>query len=362
MRARPEGGGEAPAWRPVLELADRPGEAVAPLDRLRHLRRMGAALRERLLDEPVLPWVASAALARVPYPAWYAFTGVRAQRLLSGGMVHLMARIMMLRFIDYAGVSRLLLFNPHDIERGAQTPFFRRMADRLPDAVARCIAPFHRTVPEALREAGIAPEAVDYVCYDHLHTQDLRRWLGQGDDPGCFPNARLLVHRAEWRSVQGLLPHQADWYCPQGVAGIDARRVCCFDDSVQLGPGVALVHTPGHTMGNCSLVFRGPAGVHASSENGVSSDSWAPAQSRVNAIRRYARDTGAEVVLNGNTQEGSVEQYLSMVLEKAIAGPGLGHPFTNVIPSSECTPHWLFPGAPRSHLWGDLGFGARPVG
>ena len=46
-----------------------------------------------------------------------------------------------------------------------------------------------------------------------------------------------------------------------------------------------------------------------------------------------------------------------MVLEKTIAGASEAHPFCNVVPSSECTPYWLFPGAPSSHLWGETEFG-----
>lgn len=354
---------QEPVWRPVPEMEalarDAGANSASPVDRLRKLRIAGMALHERLMAEPVLPWVRSTALTRVPYPSWYAFTGVHAQQLLTGGMVHLMARVMMVQFLDWAGQRRTLLFNPHDVDRAVETPFFKRMAKGLPSFVKQLVAPMYRSVPQALQEAGLTPADIDYVFYDHLHTQDLRGWLGQGATAGLFPKARLLVHRAEWTSVRGLLPSQADWYCPDGTAGIAADRVLSFDGSIQLGPGLAIVHTPGHTAGNCSLVFRGPQGVHVSSENGVSADSWSPQHSCDNAIRRYARDTGAEVVLNGNTLEGSVDQYLSMVLEKSIAGAAAEHPFGNVIPSSECTPHWLLRGAPHSHLWGDIGFGTR---
>ncbi|MGT2490958.1 hypothetical protein ACU4GD_11585 [Cupriavidus basilensis] len=50
-----------------------------------------------------------------------------------------------------------------------------------------------------------------------------------------------------------------------------------------------------------------------------------------------------------------------MVLEKTIAGTSEAHPFSNVVPSSECTPYWLFPGAPSSHLWGETAFGELAV-
>jgi len=332
-------------------------DAATPADRLRAIRLAGAQFRERFSADPVLPFVRSIPLIRIPYPAWYAFNGVYAQKLMSGGMVHLLSRTVVLQFEDWAGQLRTLLFNPSDMDSGGETPFFKRLGEATPKFLISTIAPRSATVLEALDQCGLAPAQIDYISFDHLHTQDLRRWLGDAAQPGLLPNATLLVHRQEWASAQGLLPLQADWYCPQGTAGIAPQRIRLFDGSVQLGAGLALVHTPGHTEGNHSLVYRAPDGVRVSSENGVASDSWAPQRSRHNAIRRYAQATGAEVILNGNTQERSVDQYLSMVLEKEIAGTSDVHGFSNVVPSSECTPHWLFPGAPTSHLWGDTAFG-----
>lgn len=96
--------------------------------------------------------------------------------------------------------------------------------------------------------------------------------------------------------------------------------------------------------------------MRVSSENGVSSDSWYPRCSQNNAIRRYANATGCEVILNGNTQENSIDQYLSMILEKAIVGHTPSDEIGTAIPSSECAPHWLF-SAPQTHVWGDTNFG-----
>ena len=344
-------------------ISDFNGARVAPTpqDRLRELRRRGQAFRERFLDEPVLPFVRSVALLRVPYPAWYAFTGVYAQQLLKPHMIHLLTRLVVLQFDDFEGQRRTLLFTPADFEAGGETPFFKRLGEQTPKFLHTTIAPIYSTVLQALDTCGLTPEQVDYITYDHLHTQDLRRWLGNGFDRGLLPNAKLLVNRQELASVRGLLPSQADWYCPNALAGIAPERIVGFDGSVQLGSGIALVHTPGHTEGNHSLVYRAPDGIRVSSENGVSSDSWAPELSRHNAIRRYAKATGAEVILNGNTQERALDQYLSMVLEKTIAGRSSTHGFTDCVPSSECSPHWLVRGAPTSHLWGDTHFGTLQV-
>ncbi|MDF3836268.1 hypothetical protein P3W85_25450 [Cupriavidus basilensis] len=343
----------------LLPVADFDGarRLPAPLDRLRALRRCARQFRERFLDAPPVSFAASFNLLRVPYPAWYAFSGVYSQQLLKPHLIHLLARVAVIQFKGFDGRARTLLFTPADFEAGAQTPYFKRMAEHTPRMLRGAIAPVHATVLQALEACGIAPDEVDYISYDHLHTQDVRRWLGNAATPGLFPNAKLVVHRQELASVNALLPIQADWYCPNGLDGVPASRILAFDGSVELGHGVALVHTPGHTEGNHSLVYRTPDGIRVSSENGVSADSWAPEHSRHNGIRRFARATGAEVILNGNTQEGSNDQYLSMVVEKTIAGPSADHAFSNVVPSSECTPHWLFPGAPSSHLWGETRFG-----
>jgi hypothetical protein len=336
-------------------------DALRPQERLREIRKRAAGFRERFLEEPPVRYYRSVDLLRVPYPASYAFHGVYAPRLFRPLFVHLLNRLAIVRFEDFEGKLRTLLSEPSDFEAGRETPFFKRLAQRLPGLLFPLIAPVTATVPDALAAAGIDPREVDYITYDHLHTQDLRRWLGTGTTPGLFANARLLVHRREWESVRGLLPTQAEWYCPHGSEGIDPRKVVQFDTDIQLGRGLALMHTPGHTEGNHSLVVRAPEGIRVSSENGVAADCYAPDHSRHNAIRRFAQATGAEVILNGNTLESSNDQYLSMVQEKTIAGPSPNPDFPNCVPSSECTPYWLFPRTPVSFLFGPSQFGKLTV-
>ncbi len=333
-------------------------DAAMPQDRLRAIRHGAEGLRERLLDASPVHFSRSFNLLRIPYPAWFAFTGVYSQQLLKPHMVHLLARTVLIQYDDFEGRLRTLLFTPADFEAGNETPYFKRLSEQTPKFLHKAIAPVYQTVLQALASCGVAPEQIDYITYDHLHTQDVRRWLGSASAPGLLPSAKLLVHRQELANVQGLLPVQAEWYCPHGLDAVPAERIVAFDGSLQLGRGLALVHTPGHTEGNHSLVYRSADGLRVSSENGVAADSWAPLQSRHNGIRRYAQATGAEVILNGNTQESSNDQYLSMVLEKTLAGTSALHGFSNVVPSAECSPHWLFPGAPTSHLWGETSFGA----
>jgi hypothetical protein len=65
-----------------------------------------------------------------------------------------------------------------------------------------------------------------------------------------------------------------------------------------------------------------------------------------------------EVILNGNTQESGIEQYISMVMEKEIAGPAQQNgDFYNVFNSSQFSSYWMFPGISPSFTFSDLEVG-----
>ncbi|MGE6479756.1 hypothetical protein ACQKEI_00125 [Psychrobacter namhaensis] len=336
-----------------------------PQERLKAARRQAVVFRERFMDEAPVLFYQSADMVRVPYPTWYAYSGVYTQSTYKFPYLHILNRIFIIQYYDCLGEVKTLLFSPSDIEADRETPFFKQLTEKMPNwsPLEKVVAPIIRDVAGALAEIGLAPEDVDYISYDHLHTQDIRRWLGTTNTDGStdraayFPNARLLIHEQEWQSTTALLPVQAEWYCPNGIEGVDPNKVITFTGSIQLGEGLALVHTPGHTEGNHSLVARVPDGIRVTSENGVGADAYAPMNSNVNAIRRYAKNTGMEVILNGNTLEGSNDQYISMVVEKTIAGPSSNQDFPNCAPSSEATPYWLIPGHKVSHLMGATTFG-----
>ncbi len=339
-------------------------QSPLPQERLSAARKQAEAFRERFMEEPEVAYYQSVNLVRVPYPTWYAYSGVYTQSTYKFPYLHILNRLFIVQFCNALGELKTLLFSPSDIDADRETPFFKRLTDKMPNwsPLENVVAPIFRDVTEALKEINLMPEDVDYISYDHLHTQDVRQWLGSKtateDRPAYFPNAKLLVHEKEWQSAQGLLPVQAEWYCPNGIEGVDPEKVITFTSSLQLGEGLALVHTPGHTEGNHSLVARVPDGIRVTSENGVGADAYAPMNSKVNAIRRYAKNTGMEVILNGNTLEDSTDQYISMVVEKTIAGPSSNPDFPNCASSSEATPYWLLPGQKVSHLIGEAKFGS----
>ena len=328
-----------------------------PEDRLRAGRRAAEAFREEMLSAPPVRYFRSASLVAAPYPTRYAFLDACA---LPFPLVHIENRVFVVQ-VERGGERRTLLLSPTDIDEAKRTPFFARLRDRagpLAPQFEKIVARRTGDVVEQLARIGVRPDEVDYISYDHLHTQDVRRWLGTRDRPGLFPRARLLVMRQEWESAHGLLPTQADWYCPGGVDGVDPARVVLLDGDTRVGDSLALIHTPGHTEGNHSFVTRVAEGLFVTSENGVCVDAYAPRASRIPGLARHAEQTGAEVVLNGNTLESSVEQYVSMVIEKTIAGPSERHgDFPNMVVSSELAPFWGAPGIAPTFRFGEIELG-----
>jgi len=345
-----------PVIRPIAHFAGARRHAI-PQDRLRAVRRAAHALREEMLAAKPVPFFRTFDLTKVPYPTKYALRDACSVPL---PFVHILNRLFVVQFDTPSG-RKTLLAEPLDRLGNARTPFFERLARPLGGAegfLPRRVWPALNDVGECLASLGITPADVDYITYDHLHTQDLRKWLGTPEREAFFPRAKLLVMRQEWQSTKGLLPTQQEWYCPHGIDGIPEDRVVQLDGDVMLGDAVALVHTPGHTEGNHSIVVRADAGLFVSSENGVAAESYAPEHSRIPGVRKWAKITGSEVVLNGNTLEGSVDQYISMVQEKELAGPSAKNPdFPNVAPTSELATHPLSAAIRPTFVVGELSFG-----
>ncbi|MCA9718905.1 MAG: hypothetical protein KC468_29825 [Myxococcales bacterium] len=348
-----------PVLTPLHQL-DGVREHASPRDRLRAVRRAAHELRERLLSGARVTYYETFDLAIVPYPLRY---GLRDACPLPAPFVHILNRLFIVQFETADGALKTLLAEPLDRLGSAETPYFKRLAAPFGGSralVPRLLWPPLGDVVGLLERVGIPRDEVDYITFDHLHTQDVRGWLiGKDGEPPVFPSAKLLVFREEWDDARAPIPPQRDWYPPRGYDGVGEDKLILLDRSVLLGDSVALVHTPGHTRGNHSIVAHTDDGLLVTSENGISADSYAPSRSRIPGLRRYAREREAEVVLNGNTLEGSTEQYLSMVLEKELAGPCPQNPdFYNVSPSSELAGHLLSPGLRPTFSFGQRRYGA----
>lgn len=333
-------------------------DALRPMQRVDNVREAAKDFRRDMLANPQVLFYKTFELVRVPYPSKFAYLNAFG---LPTPFVHLCNRLFVIQFSSSEGVKTLLV-SPSDWEHQRATPFFAHLdakAGPLVGVMEAMVLKKTSTVLKCLASIGLRPEDVDYITYDHLHTQNVSRWLGANGQTPIFPNAKLLVMREEWESAQALIPWQNQWYCPQGTQGIAPERIELLDDSVWLGDGaVALVRTKGHTEGNHSIVAHTGQGLLVTSENGVSLDAYEPRHSRISGLADFAKRTGAEVIINGNTQEYVVDQYISMVQEKSIAGPSpVDDRFPNVVPSSEAQPYWLFPGTAPTARSGSFEFG-----
>lgn len=318
-------------------------KALGQRARIEDTRAAAQDFRRQMLAGPKVRYFESFDLIRLVYPTRYGLRNAYPAEAINP-FLFISNRVFVVQFETPEGLKTLLV-SPSDHERGGETPYFRRLQDATPKILLDRFVRRHASVPEVLARIGLANTDVDYITYDHLHTQDVRRWLGSGDTPALLPNAKLLVHHREWASAVDLNPYQRDWYCPDGLAGVPQDKIVQFEGSAMLGDGVALVHTPGHTEGNHSIVVNTDEGLWVISENGISADAYAPLHSPVWGVARYARNLGTEVILNGNTLESSVDQYISMVQELTIAGPSRRDArYPNVFPSSELTASWLSPG------------------
>jgi hypothetical protein len=332
-----------------------------PAAALRRIRDEAPAFREWFRETGEVTAFASRDLVTLPYPRQYGLWEACRARTKYVWMTN---RCFVIQW-EQDGRTKTLIAEPSDYELGIETPYLRHAVDRLPiseERARKLLFTEHKTVLRHCADLGIDPAAVDYLVFDHLHTQDIRRLVGTADGSiaPMFPNARMIVQQVELDHVRDVHPFQARFHQSWTYAGVDTSKLLVVDGSVLVAPGLALVRTPGHTLGNHTIVVNAPGrGILTSSENGIAVESYAPQFSRLPGVREYAAEWGYEVILNYNTPEWASWQYNSMVAEKLIADsiPERPH-LPQVVPSSELTTHRLARGVKPLYEHGQLTLGA----
>ncbi|MDQ4048786.1 MAG: hypothetical protein M3131_05295 [Actinomycetota bacterium] len=312
-------------------------------ERLEAIRLAAEGFRRRFKAQGQVSAIRTVDLVSAGYPTRHAFGG--AARGGVNPYVNIMNRLVLVQFHDFGGELRTLCWEPTVPEGASNAPFYSHLIDRYGEWLYQTVlATEYHSVDEALALCGLTPADVDLVSFGHLHVHDMRLLMGttrpvEGErEPRrpFFPSAKFLCQRKEVDTFRSPHPMQWAWYVPGGMDHVIEDGLVLIDGDVELGVGVALVSTPGHTDGNQSLVVNTPDGVWVSSENGVAADNWHPHLSKIPGVRKEAELMGREVILNSNTLEDSIDQYDSMVKEKALADPNRADPrWMNVIPSSE---------------------------
>jgi hypothetical protein len=354
--------------RPI-EHFDPPGLRITPAEQLERIRARAPEFKAWLRATGVVDRFAARSLVTLPYPTRWALWEACSTRALP--YVWMTNRMFVIQW-HADGRRQTFVAEPSDYELGVSTPYISASIDggsgRLGDLKSRLIdKAFIRfpSVVEQLAGMGIAPEEVDYLAFDHLHTQDIRRLtgttapapdLGYTDSPipPMFPNARLIVQRDELSHVRSVHPFQARFHQSWTYNDLREDKLLLADGDLLVGPGLALLRTPGHTLGNHTLVVNTERGIFTSSENGVAAECYVPEHSRIPGVATFARRNKL-VVMNMNTPEYASWQYNSMVKEKLIADPVPDHPeFPQVFPSSELTRSRFAPHFRPTFEHGDL--------
>ena len=333
---------------------------------LRAVRRIAERLRERFVSGPRCVSVRTLPISTLAYPTRYAFW---AAALAPAPFVVMTHRCVLVQFLR-DGALKNLLFNPTDVEAAKATPFFARFIESVGTRISDLAAGKFDSLESQLARLGVAPEDIDYVAFDHFHTQDLRGLLGteDGSRPPRFPNAKLLASKSEWEDWDDLHPFQKAWFVRDGKLGVRTSDVVLTGGDHSLGDGVMLLRTPGHTSGNQTLFVNTDAGVWGVSENGTCADNWSPLESRIKGLAFLCKKQDLDVVLNANTPEYGALQYTSMILERTIVDRVRRAPaFVQMFPSSEVTPSVIAPGLTPSLLHraithGEVARSARAAG
>jgi hypothetical protein len=312
--------------------------------------------RERFLAQGEVHAAASQSLSAASYPTRLAFQGAALAPTVP--YVLLVNRMMVVQYEDFAGEIRILLWEPTIPEGSREAPFYAQLEDRvsrLPGGrflAHNLLTKSYGTLDDALGRMGLDYGDVDYVSFDQLHAQDPRRLIGTTEPwadelearAALLPNAKLIVQRLELGTFESVHPMQWAWYVDGGMDDIIEESVVVVDGDIELGVGVSLISTPGHTAGHQSLVINTPDGIWVSSQNGVSIDNWQPGRSKIPGVRAYAELFNREVVLNANMLEGAIDQYDSMIKEKTLASPSRADPsWLQILPSAELAGarrHW----------------------
>jgi hypothetical protein len=316
---------------------------------LRAVRRAAERVRDRFASGPRCVSVRTLPLSQLAYPARYAFWSAAFAPVPFVVMTH---RCLLVQFTSRGDLTNLL-FNPTDVEGAKATPFFARFIEQFGDRVTKMLTGGFDSLETQLARLGLTPDDIDYVAYDHFHTQDLRGILGttDGTRTARFPNARLLAPKVEWDDWDDLHPFQRAWFVRDGKTNVVDDKVVLTSGDLVLGDGVMLLRTPGHTSGNQTLFVNTDGGVWGVSENGTCADNWSPLESRIKGLAFLCKKQDLDVVLNANTPEYGADQYTSMILERTIVDRVRRAPaFVQMFPSSEVTPSVIAPGLSPSLL------------
>lgn len=127
--------------------------------------------------------------------------------------------------------------------------------DRWDHDLNPCWREEDESIEAALAEIGWRTSDVDVVINSHLHYDHAENNL-------AFPQARMVVSRAEWEYAKDPIPSQRklyDFAWTDEVVTVMNYQLVSIDD-YDVFPGIRLIQTPGHSRGHQSVLVRTAGG------------------------------------------------------------------------------------------------------
>lgn len=112
-------------------------------------------------------------------------------------------------------------------------------------------------IDQGLQTLNLTREDIDYVLMTHLHFDHacgLTRWEGE-ELVSAFPEAVIYTSRTEWDEMREPNMRSINTYWEDNWKPV-AHQVRTFEDSLEVVPGLRMIHTSGHSDGHSVLVYE----------------------------------------------------------------------------------------------------------
>jgi len=173
-------------------------------------------------------------------------------------------------------------------------------------------------LPEELAAVGLDPGEIEQVVITHVHDDHLGWTTVETAEDPLFPNARYVVHRADWDLMAGATDEENREIFTATLAPLESAGLLHLSgDRLELTGELVLLHAPGHTPGHQVVTIdsdgaralvsgdlvNNPAQLMQPGLNGITDgEPELAAATRAEWLRRIGREE--RIVIPSHFQEG----------------------------------------------------------